>query len=211
LKDKKIIGYLGAMMPWHGISDLLKAFEILVNDYPEQRNKMSPSSIKADYLVLLIIGGNKDELTQIGGEPVRELILQNRIVPVGRVDYDLVPYYLNICDVLAAPFNTRLDVDRRELYERFGMWWCPIKLFEYLATGKPIVTTDLKEIRSYLSSNAYYHTEGDPFDLVKAITSALKEGEDPELQARRKTHFKNNFTWEIQAKKIIGLTEKSKS
>jgi len=209
LKDKKIIGYLGAMMPWHGISDLLDAFKTLSMNQANMIKKESSTGSNA--LVLLIIGGTREELIKTGGKPVEELILQKKIVPVGRVDYDLVPYYLNICDVLAAPFNTRLDVDRRELYERFGMWWCPIKLFEYLATGKPIVTTDLKEIRSYLCSNAYYHTEGDPFDLVKAITSALKEGKDPELQARRKTHFKNNFTWEIQAKKIIGLTEKSKS
>jgi len=196
LKNKKIIGYLGAMMPWHGISDLLDAFKTLsVNPEP----------------VLLIIGGTREELVRAGGKPIEELILQNRILPVGSVDYDLVPYYLNICNVLVAPFNTKLDVDRRDLYERFGMWWCPIKLFEYLATGKPIVTTDLKEIRSYLNSNAYYYAEGDPLDLAKAIISALKEGDNPELQTRRKTYFKNNFTWEIQAKKIIDLTKKSES
>jgi len=207
LKNKKIIGYLGAMMPWHGISDLMDAFKtLLVN-----QAMIKESSTSTTEPVLLIIGGTREELIKVGGKPIEELIMQNRIVPVGRVDYDLVPYYLNICDVLIAPFDTRLDVDRRKLYERFGMWWCPIKLFEYLATGKPIVTTDLKEIRSYLNSNAYYHAEGDPLDLAKAIISALGEGYNPELQTRRKTYFKNNFTWEIQAKKIIDLTKKSES
>jgi len=195
LKNKKIIGYLGAMMPWHGISDLLYAYQ-----------RISSGSFTT---VLFIIGGTCEELIKIGGAPVEELILQNRIVAAGKVYFDLVPYYLNICDVLVAPFNTKLDTDRKDLYERFGMWWCPVKLFEYLATGKPIVTTDLNEIRFYLNRNAYYHAEGDRPDLAKAIISALKEGENPELQIRRKNHFKANFTWEIQAKKIIDLFEKN--
>jgi glycosyltransferase involved in cell wall biosynthesis len=204
LKNKKIIGYLGAMMPWHGISDLLDAYKTLSAN---QVNIEISSDTAAP--VLLIIGGTREELIKAGSKPVEELILQNRIVPIGRVDHDLVPYYLNICNVLVAPFNTKLDADRKDLYERFGMWWCPIKLFEYLATGKPIVTTDLKEIRFYMNNNAYYYAEGDPLDLAKAIISALKEGENHELQTGRKNYFKNNFTWEIQAKKIINLAKKA--
>ena len=206
LKDKRIIGYLGRMMPWHGISDLLDAFKTLSMNQVNLTNK--ESLMDSNALVLLIIGGTREELIKTGGKPIEELILQNRIIPVGGIDHELVPHYLNICNVLVAPFNTRLDVDRRELYERFGMWWCPIKLFEYLATGKPIVTPGLKEIKSFLNDDAYYYVEGDIIDLARAITIALRECENPEIQTRRRNHFKNNFTWEIQAKKIIALIEK---
>ncbi|MCL5986678.1 MAG: glycosyltransferase [Actinobacteria bacterium] len=204
LKGKKIIGYLGAMMPWHGISDLLDALKTLLANQAKIVSKASP--MKSDDLALLIIGGSKEEIAQMDDKPIQELISQNRIVPVGGIDHELVPYYLNICDVLVAPFNTNLDIDRRDLYEKFGMWWCPIKLFEYLATGKPIVTTGLKEIRSYLSKHAYYYMEGNTVDLARAITDALNEGKNLELQAIRKSYFENNFTWEIQARKVLDIT-----
>jgi glycosyltransferase involved in cell wall biosynthesis len=92
--------------------------------------------------------------------------------------------------VLVAPFNTRLDVERRELYERFGMW-CPVKLFEYLATGKPIVIPGLKEIKSYLNDNAYYYIGEDIIDLIRAIIIALRECGNPRPQTRRRNHSKS--------------------
>jgi glycosyltransferase involved in cell wall biosynthesis len=156
-------------------------------------------------MVLLIVGGSYDELVEICGDHVKELVQNNKIIPLGKVKYDMVPKFLNICDSLIAPFNTKLDIERKDLYEKFGMWWCPIKIFEYLATGKPIVTSRINVIENILSGFAYYYNEGDMFDLAKAIIASLSEKNSQSLAKKRIMHLKNNYTWEIQAKKILSL------
>jgi glycosyltransferase involved in cell wall biosynthesis len=206
IKDKKIIGYLGAMMPWHGISDLLNAFKTLESRKDNYENS-EKSAKKISNLALIIIGGTANELIELGGDTVKELIHDNKIIPLGKTGYTKVPDYLSICDTLVAPFNTMLDADRRELYERFGMWWCPIKIFEYLATDKPIVVPEITEIKKYLRNFANYYKEGDTMSLAKAINRSLLIKESSTKLERRKTYLKNNFTWEAQAKKIISLFE----
>ena len=55
-----------------------------------------------------------------------------------------MPKYLVASDILIAPFNT----ERFKLIEKYGFWWCPVKLFEYLAMGKPILTYEYPEVKN---------------------------------------------------------------
>jgi len=56
---------------------------------------------------------------------------------LGHKDYKILPAYLHYSDVLIIPF----DKDNPVVGSTN-----PIKLWEYLATGKPIVTTDIPEV-----------------------------------------------------------------
>lgn len=60
---------------------------------------------------------------------------------LGNKDYSVLKYYADKCDVLIIPFLL-CDITKST---------SPVKLFEYMALHKPIVTTDLHECRKYES------------------------------------------------------------
>ena len=74
----------------------------------------------------------------------------------------------------------------------------PVKLFEYMALGKPIVTTDMPECRKYKS--ALIAKDHDEF--ISLIDKALKIPKDDEYFKVMKKEAEEN-TWDARAKVII--------
>ncbi|MCD4770686.1 MAG: glycosyltransferase family 4 protein, partial [Bacteroidales bacterium] len=57
----------------------------------------------------------------------------------GFIENKMVPTYLKAADVLLMPYTRDTPTYR---------WMSPLKLFEYMAAGKPIIATDLVAIKS---------------------------------------------------------------
>jgi len=121
---------------------------------------------------------------------------RNGVFEMGRVRRTDIGEYLRSADVLVLP-NTR----KNEESERFTS---PIKLFEYLAAGKPIVASDLPSIREILTGEeALFVPSGDPEALAAGLVR-LKD--DAALCARLATHAQAlslSYTWETRAKRIL--------
>lgn len=81
--------------------------------------------------VLLLIGVEYDDSFS------RELAGRERVVFLGPRPYETLPGYASRCDVLLVPFR------RSEVSDAAS----PVKLFEYMALGKPIVAGDSAECR----------------------------------------------------------------
>ena len=73
----------------------------------------------------------------------------------------------------------------------------PIKIFEYMALGKPIVTTDLRECRKYKSVLIGKDYE----NFIKKVDDALELRDDPAYLGLLDKEAKEN-TWEDRARKI---------
>jgi len=56
-----------------------------------------------------------------------------------RVSYELIPHLLNIFDIAIVPFKIN----------EITLHTSPVKIFEYMAGGKPVVSTNLPEVRKY--------------------------------------------------------------
>ena len=80
----------------------------------------------------------------------------------------------------------------------------PIKLFEYMALGKPIVTTDMPECRKYRS----VLIGNNPDDFIDKIESALALRGNPEYAATLKQEALDN-TWEVKASAIASIIRKN--
>jgi glycosyltransferase involved in cell wall biosynthesis len=75
----------------------------------------------------------------------------------------------------------------------------PVKLYEYLALGKPVVSTALPELRHY--DDVSYVAE-DHAGFLEAVARALAEGDNPALANRRRACAEAN-RWEQRADEVM--------
>ncbi len=112
----------------------------------------------------------------IGPDELARLRLQPRINVhlLGRRPYEHLPRYLHNADVGLIPFNT---AKHREIVNSIH----PLKLYEYMACGLPVVATTWEELRN-IKSPATLASDGDTF--VAGIEHALSTPPDSAANVR---------------------------
>jgi glycosyltransferase involved in cell wall biosynthesis len=121
-----------------------------------------------------------------------------------------VPRYLAAADLLVAPFAPQNDPVRASHFKQYGMWWSPVKVFEYMAMGKPILASSAGVVAEYLTRAGVTVPPGDRVALARAATRLL---DDPELagalgkQARER--FLSNYTWKHAAAATVEAWKES--
>lgn len=105
------------------------------------------------------------ELELVGGAPDTPLPPRVRAVPP--VPYPALPEHLSRYHALLLPLDDNL----------FGRWLTsPLKLWDYLATGIPIVAADLPTTREIGGDRLFYYPPGDEAGLAEAVSRALAAG-----------------------------------
>lgn len=107
---------------------------------------------------------------------------------LGARDYQVLPNYAAKMDVLTIPFLIN-DITRAT---------SPVKLFEYMAAGKPIVTTDMDECRKYESVLIGRDYAGFEAKIDEALK---KRDEEAYIRLLEKEGLEN--TWKEKAGLII--------
>jgi len=106
---------------------------------------------------------------------------------LGQRPYDEMPQYLYHFDVAMIPFKVNPITDATD----------PVKLYEYLAGGKPVVSTALPEVAS---RPAPIHVARTSADFVPLLDEALQET-DPALAEQRR-RFAAGETWQARYRQI---------
>jgi teichuronic acid biosynthesis glycosyltransferase TuaC len=109
------------------------------------------------------------------------------------IAYDDLPSYGKHFDVAMIPFN----INELTLCSN------PLKLYEYFAMGKPVVSVDLPEIR-HLDGMVRIAKDHDQF--VECIETCLK-GDGAEIIAKR-IEFARNNSWDRKVEEILAIVEK---
>jgi GT2 family glycosyltransferase/glycosyltransferase involved in cell wall biosynthesis len=107
---------------------------------------------------------------------------------VGEVKYEELPYWLHGFDVCLLPFKVL----------PLTLATNPVKVYEYLAAGKPVVAVDLPEMRQF---DGLVDVAADERAFVDAVGRLLSGNEAP-VQAAARRAFARNQTWEQRADQL---------
>jgi GT2 family glycosyltransferase/glycosyltransferase involved in cell wall biosynthesis len=100
---------------------------------------------------------------------------------VGEVPYGQLPYWLHGFDVCLLPFKVvPLTVATN-----------PVKIYEYLAAGKPVVAVDLPEMSQF---GDLIHIASHDDDFIAAVGASLNSPSDASM-SRRRQEFAAGQTW----------------
>ncbi|MEK7218914.1 MAG: glycosyltransferase family 4 protein [Patescibacteria group bacterium] len=143
----------------------------------------------------------------VGGPEGDRRIYENRARQLGLTGEDVrftghvppadVPAALAACDILAMPFP---DIPHYRLY------MSPLKMFEYMAAGRPIVTSDLPAVRDVLDeSSAFFCRPGDAEDLARTLEDVRQHPEEAQRRAVEARGRVQEHTWEKRMGRILAL------
>lgn len=188
LGDAFVVGYAGTFRPWHGIDGLVRA-----------AGRLREHDIR--YLLV----GDGPGRAAIEAE-VAAAGLRDRFVFTGAVDYADVPATLAAADIAVAPFEPRFHKGSRGQ----GFVLDPLKVFEYLALGKPSITVREPNIEALFEHerDLLLCTPGDDEQLAAAI---LRFRDDPQWAATTakagRARVLEHHTWAAHARQLAGLFE----
>jgi glycosyltransferase involved in cell wall biosynthesis len=159
------------------------------------------SSYKIDFKLLNYIAKNRPNwsivlIGKIGeGDPwtnPKLLYECSNIYLLGPREYKVLPNYLKGFDVCILP-NT-LNEYTESMF--------PMKFFEYLSAGKPVVSVDLPAIKEF-SDMVYIAKSYD--DFIQKIEYAFYENEDIKIKRLEKA---KKYTYESRTNKMMELIER---
>lgn len=179
--NRVILGYVGSIDSAHGIDDLLRALAALPNACQ-----------------LRLIGHVHDEAKAWIDNWLSDPERARKIVLVPPVAYAQVQEQIDACDILLAPAGNTRHAKR---------YRSPLKLFDYMVRGKPIVAASVPCHCELLQDgiNACLYRPGDPEDLAACITTLLRQPQRATTIARGAWEMSRHFTYTSRAKRILDM------
>ena len=140
---------------------------------------------------LVMIGPKEREDELVKNPDYRAFVSAPNVYLPGSKLYEELPVHMQAFDVCLLPYKAD---------DPFNIHCSPLKLYEYLATGKPIVSTDLPAARSF---KAVVRVAQDAEEFEGKITESLVE-RDGKLSQQRQAAAHNN-SWERRAEGVLEI------
>lgn len=177
-EGKTIICFLGRLLPWYCLDRLIEIFHLIHGKFPKT--------------FLLIIGDGSERNSL--GNMVEKYGLVESVMFSGSVTHDEALALLIICDICVIPST--------------NPWTSPVKLFEYMGMGKPVVAPDIEAVTSIMKDGV--HGRVFPLDDFNEFRKKIEYLiENPEIREKMgleaKDHIRKNHTWMSTAKKVMAV------
>ncbi len=171
---KKIVLYTGHFYGWKGAETLAETARLLPPD-----------------VSIVLMGGVDSELAEFKASYASE-----RVHIIGFQPREKIAGFLMAADVLVLPNSAKPKISSH--------YTSPLKLFQYMASGVPIVASDLPSIREILSdSTAFWFTPDDVNSLAECIQRVLSNQEEARAKAARAKELAKKYTWDARAHAIL--------
>jgi starch synthase len=178
-----LVVFAGAFRAWHGVTRLVEAMAAL-----EARG--------LPFRAVLI--GDGPEAPRVRRR-IAALGLR-RTIAIGALPHTLMPAALAAADIGAAPFDIAAHAPLRDAF-----YWSPLKVFEYMASGLPVVAPDIPRLRALVGENegGLLYDASDPAALGRAI-EALSDPERRQTLARSaRNRAVRLFSWEAHVRLLV--------
>lgn len=178
--DAKLAMYVGQLSKW-------KVPEFLVD---------AASHLRGEAIVVFV-GGSQSDVARVREYAERRGV--DNVLFLGYKPPSAVPMYMAAADVLIHYSPAELRPGRMESLS-------PLKLFEYMASGRPILAPDYAPIREVIvdGSTGLLFNPSDPRDLAEKCRLLLR---DPELASKLALNAKRAliecFTYSARADRVV--------
>jgi glycosyltransferase involved in cell wall biosynthesis len=178
-ETEDIIAYVGNLSLWQGVDCLIKSAPFVLKQNPSAR--------------FMIVG--KGPAYATCEKLAAQLGVSERFKFVGHVPYHSLAHYINVADVCVAPYTRSIPN-------------CPIKIYEYLACGKPVVCSDIPGIDNLRSTGLLALVEpGNPEALAEALLTTLSDMDARLAQRENAPSKMSEYSWEKTAGRVAEICE----
>lgn len=182
IPEGPILGFVGGLRPWHGVEALPPLLDHLTSRHPG--------------VALVIVGDGplRARLEQEFGQRG----LSGRAIFVGSVQHEQIPALIRLFDVALAPYPP-LD---------HAFYFSPLKLFEYMACGVPVVASRSGQIGEVVEHGVHglLYPPGDFEALAAACDKLLADAaRRSDMGARAARHIHQAYTWDHNAARAVKL------
>jgi glycosyltransferase involved in cell wall biosynthesis len=178
--NKSILCYIGSLNPQDGVDYLLRALHHLMHRLKRQDF----------HCVIMGSGDSLEDLRKLA----RNLELDGCVNLTGFVSEEELRANLSAADICVDP-------DPSSPLNDVSTW---IKIMEYMAYGKPIVTFDLKETRFSASDAAVYVKPNDEQQFAAAIARLMDDaGERKQRGVIGRQRVEQELQWSVVSKNLL--------
>lgn len=177
--DACIALYTGHLYPWKGVDTLAEAA------------RLTPD------IEFIFVGGTEPDIAAFK----EKYGLVSNIRIAGYRPHGEIPLWQAAADVLVLPNSSREQIS---LY-----YTSPMKLFEYMASNRPIIASDLPSIKEVLPESIGYFAEPDePASFAKAMKHVFAEPSEAARRASAALHIAHENTWIQRSQRILHALQK---
>jgi len=178
-EGKRFVVYVGTLEPYQGINLLVGSFRKVVDENPD--------------VFLLIVGGTADQIKNFR-KMANDAGIGNQCLFTGRVPQSLAKKYMQVASVLVSPRSSGTNT--------------PLKIYEFLASGIPIVATDIHSHTQVLDQDVAFLVKPDTISMAEGIASALNGDEKKRIvTTNARKLYEEKYSRRIYEEKIDKLLE----
>lgn len=167
VEGRRVILYTGNLQPYQGVDLLLDALPAVADRHPDA--------------VTVVVGGEPEEVAHFRTRS-EAMGMADHTRWTGQRDPETMPEFLGLAEVLVSP--------RREGENT------PLKIYTYMASGRPIVATDLSTHTQVLDSKMAILVEATPAGLASGLIRALDSpGEGTRIGALAKEKVRRDHSY----------------
>lgn len=169
LQDDIVILFIGWLYHFSGLKELIKEFSKVHEEYPKLK---------------ILICGDGDAFSELESL-VNEFKLNSKVILSGKIPFEEVPEHISISNICVLPAY------KNETMKHI----VPIKMYEYMIMGKPVVATRLPGIlKEFGQDNGVIYID-DSKDAINVIIDMLAQNTVDENGKRARNYVKN-LNWD---------------
>lgn len=147
--------------------------------------------------IVFVASGGADQDIARYRSLATECGVADRVLLFGHAPQTTLALYQQAADILLMPFPDT---------PHYRNHMSPVKMFEYMASGRPIIASDLPTIREVLSEkNAVIVTPGDPHAIAHAMRSLRTDPAYAETLTRQARIDVEQYSWKNRSERIIAF------